>query len=393
MMTEHTQAADSHPVESVKTQVVAETITVCRDDLYHALKMISGVVQQNQTIKILGHVLFRVRDGVMTLLASDSEMELQVSIPVQCVSHDLQAFTLSARNLMELCRSTAAGVPMTWSLRGAMMHVVVGSANFQINALKARDFPLFAEAKGKTLLTMTAGVLSHALTNTVFAMGAQDVRQYLNGMAFQSSDAGLLLGATDAHRLSVHRLMDMTSDPCYLTLPRKAILECHRLVKLMDESLDITMEQQDQHMVMRSSDFTLRTLLLQGPELQFDRLIPKQRDCQATVLSQILLSALQRSTVLLQDRTAHTVLSFEPNSLSIASMNFDQEKTEETLEIQYEGEAFQVTLNAHYLCDVLNVMPDETVTIHFFGQNRALYLESASSDHQSCFVIMPISIA
>jgi DNA polymerase III subunit beta len=385
----NTQASQLNPNAENKNC----TLTLSRDELYHALKMISGVVHQNQTIKILSHVLFKVALDNMTLAASDSEMELEVNIPARQNEDRLQSFTLSARNLMELCRSTAAGSTMHWHLKGAIMHVEVGSATFQLNTLNEQDFPLFPRATAQRITTVSAKTLSHALANTSFAMGLQDVRQYLNGLAFQATPEELTFGATDAHRLSVHRCKIEGNKPFYTTLPRKAVLEVWRLVKALDENLAISIHFHEQHIIIQSDAFTLRSLRLQGPELQFERLLPKQCDQKAAMSVQALLSALQRSTVLLQDKTAHTILSFEPGRLNILSMNFEQEKTEEDLAIDYEGDAFQVTLNAHYVCDVLNVMPDDDVTIEFFGQNNALHLTSSSDTHQANFVIMPISIS
>ena len=51
-------------------------ITIKREDLLHSLQVIIGVVERRQTMPILANILMSTQNNILTMTASDLEVEL-----------------------------------------------------------------------------------------------------------------------------------------------------------------------------------------------------------------------------------------------------------------------------------------------------------------------------
>ena len=78
-------------------------ITLKREDLLKSLQSIIGVVERRQTMPILANVLLSCEGNVLTLTATDLEVELISTFNID--SSDSFTTTLPGRKLLDICRS------------------------------------------------------------------------------------------------------------------------------------------------------------------------------------------------------------------------------------------------------------------------------------------------
>src|SRR5690348_4134280 len=121
-----------------------------RASLLKALAHVQSVVEKRNTIPILANVLLAVRDGTLTLTATD--MEIAMVEDVAASTARTGACTAPAATLYDIVRKLPDGAEVELEHPGgeAQLALRAGRYNTKLVVLPTEDFP-----------QMTAGTLSH----------------------------------------------------------------------------------------------------------------------------------------------------------------------------------------------------------------------------------------
>src|SRR5665213_4592087 len=119
-------------------------VTIQRAALLKPLQIISGVVERRQTLPILSNVLMTVKDSHLSLTATDLEVELIGSVPLEEVAEP-GSVTVGARKLLDICRALPDEAKVTFESEGDHMVLRSGRSRFLLTTLPAADFPSIEE--------------------------------------------------------------------------------------------------------------------------------------------------------------------------------------------------------------------------------------------------------
>ena len=159
-----------------------KNIQLDRDALLRPLQAVTGVVERRQTLPILSNVLVESKNGVMTLLATDLEIQVAAPVEGQSFSEDF-AVTVSAKKLLDILRALPEGTQISLEQKDAKIQLKAGRSRFSVQTLPAADFPRLAEgAQATAEVALPQKELRRLLSLTQYAMAQQDIRYYLNGM-------------------------------------------------------------------------------------------------------------------------------------------------------------------------------------------------------------------
>src|SRR5450631_1926046 len=172
-----------------------------RDAVLRPLQVVSGIVERRQTLPILANVLLR-RDGDrLSFTATDLEIQIQTSADFGA-SKESGATTVSARKLVDILRALPEGdVQLSYANR--KLSIQAGRSKFQLQTLPAEEYPTVAQAPATVDFTIPASSLKYLLSMVHYAMAAQDIRYYLNGMLLVVAGTQVHGVATDGHRLAL----------------------------------------------------------------------------------------------------------------------------------------------------------------------------------------------
>ena len=85
-------------------------IKINRDALLKPLSAVSGIVERRHTLPILTNLLLEAKQDGVTLTATD--LEMQISLSLQTIPGGEVATTVSARKMLEICRSLPEQSPL-----------------------------------------------------------------------------------------------------------------------------------------------------------------------------------------------------------------------------------------------------------------------------------------
>src|SRR5580700_3623693 len=205
-------------------------LTAEREKLLGPLQAVIGVVERRQTMPVLANVLLNVRDGRMSITATDLEVELVASTEVTV--QQAGDITVPGRKLLDILRALPEKTNVSLLLEAEKLIVKGGRSRFSLSTLPASEFPLVEDINAQQTVQVARKELQRLLEKTHFSMAQQDVRYYLNGMLLEIEGANLRAVATDGHRLAVCEapLAARAKTSQQVIVPRKGVLELQRIL-------------------------------------------------------------------------------------------------------------------------------------------------------------------
>jgi DNA polymerase-3 subunit beta len=365
-------------------------ISTNRDELLPALLQVGSVVEKRQTLPILANILFRVEKGLMTLVATDLEVEVRTNIKVEA-DDDLE-FTLPARKIMDICKALGDNAAITLDVQGDKTVLRSGRGRYTLSTLPAADYPNLEAAVATEKVNISQNRLKRLLEKTQFAMAQQDVRYYLNGLLLEGRPGKLRAVATDGHRLA---LCDVeTGNDADLDIqaivPRKAVLELNRLLVAGDDAPEIELQFSNSHMqvVFPNSSFT--TKLIDGRYPDYAKVIPTANTQELQADKGLLKAALTRTAILSNEKFRGVRFKVEPDMLHLMAHNPEHEEAEEDMEVDYKGEELTIGFNVSYLLDVLSVLEGDTVHMGLIDATASCVITGENDSAR--YVVMPMRI-
>jgi DNA polymerase-3 subunit beta len=363
-----------------------------RDMLLAPLQSVSGIVEKRHTLPILSNVLLEKKEDRLTLLATDIEIQITTSTGGTSGEGD-GAVTVGARKLQDILRSLPEGSEVSLNLDDRRLQVRAGKSRFTLQTLPAEDFPRMAMTDGEVRkISVTQKQFRQLIGQTQFAMAAQDVRYYLNGLLLLVDGDQLRAVATDGHRLAYASmpLEGQTGAPKQeVILPRKTVLELNRLLADSDEPLSI--ELTSNQIRFQFGQINLVSKLIDGKFPDYERVIPPTLKNVVALNRAALLQSMVRAAILTNEKFRGVRLVLTKGSLKIMAANAEQEEAQEELEVEYSGDAIDVGFNVSYLLDVLNNSSVETVEWGFNDANSSALLTIPGNDRFK-YVVMPMRI-
>ncbi|HXF47461.1 MAG TPA: DNA polymerase III subunit beta [Burkholderiaceae bacterium] len=360
-----------------------------RDALLKPLQVVSGIVERRQTLPILANVLLRKEGEHLSFTATDLEIQIQTGADIGSGKETL-ATTVSARKLVDILRALPEA-EVSLSLANRKLTLASGRSRFALQTLAAEEFPTVAQAEFSADFTLPAATLKYLLSMVHFAMAAQDIRYYLNGMLLVV-DGGLLRAvATDGHRLALCEVSkDGGATPrLEAIVPRKTILELMRLLPDAEESVRVQMASNQVKFTFGGIE--LISKLVEGKFPDYMKVIPVNNQKVFVIDRGTLMAALQRVAILTTEKFKGVRCVLAPNTLKISSTNADQEEAQEELEIDYGGEPLDIGFNVTYLTDVLGNLKSEAVRFAL-GDSLGSALVTIPDSERFKYVVMPMRI-
>ena len=360
-----------------------------REVLLKPLAQVVNVVERRQTLPVLANLLVRVQGGQLSLTGTDLEVEM-VSRTAVDDAQDGET-TIPARKLFEIVRALPDGSKVTISQTGDKVSVQAGRSRFSLASLPANDFPSIDEVDATEHIRVPESALKELIDRTAFAMAQQDVRYYLNGLLFDLRDSALRCVATDGHRLALceANLDGGAGSKRQIIVPRKGVQELQRLLEGGDRTLELELGRS--HIRVKRDDVTFTSKLIDGKFPDYEAVIPIGADREVRIDREVLRAALQRASILSNEKYRGVRVEVSPGQLKISAHNPEQEEAQEEVEADTHVDALAIGFNVNYQLDALGALRDEFVVLQLRDANSSALVRGADNQHAR-HVVMPLRL-
>ena len=362
--------------------------SLSREALLKPLQLVVGVVERRQTLPILSNVLLNLEESRLSMTGTDLEVEIVGVTDTGAPGEDGDV-TVSARKLVDICRSLPDGALVDFSSGDGKATIKSGRSKFTLSTLPANEFPSVDESEKTVEFMVPGSVLKGLIEATSFAMAQQDVRYYLNGMLWELNENKLRAVATDGHRMALCDGVCEVAvvEPITSIIPRKGIIE---LSRLLDEN-DVKVAMGSNHIRVTGGDYCFTSKLVDGAYPDYDRVLPKGGDKIVIGDRMELKQAFGRAAILSNEKYRGVRILLSEGSIKMVANNPEQEEAEEEVSVNYSGEDLEIGFNVSYLLDVLSVITGTEVRITLSSSNSSALVEDAA-DGSAVYVVMPMRL-
>lgn len=363
-------------------------ITAPREELLKPLGFVAGVVERRQTLPILGNILLRLEDGVLTLTGTDLEVEVVARMKAE---GENGVMTVPARKLLDICRALPAEAVIDIKSDGEKAIIKARSSRFTLLTLPAGDFPNIETAQWEQSFTLAQQDLKTLFEKTHFCMAQQDVRYYLNGLLLELVGPRLRAVATDGHRLALCETTVKTdvSGMRQAIVPRKGVLEIMRFLDSTGDSVEVRLSAN--HLRATFGDLTFTSKLIDGRFPDYNKVVPPSHSKIVLAERHLLRETLSRAAILSNEKYRGVRLSLANNLLRVTAHNPDQEEAQEEMPVQYKGEEMEIGFNVTYLIDAIGGLDGGDVQLGLNDANSSCTIQ-LPKERQQLYVVMPMRL-
>ncbi|MBE0591426.1 MAG: DNA polymerase III subunit beta [Burkholderiaceae bacterium] len=362
-----------------------------RDAILKPLQTVAGIVERRHTLPILANVLIRKNADVVSLLATD--VEIQISTEAELGGDPgPAATTVAARKLIDILRSLPESAEVSISLDNRKASVRAGKSRFALQTLGADDYPTVTVSEDTTTrFTLPQDRLKHLFHMVHFAMAQQDIRYYLNGLLLVTDGDLIRVVATDGHRLAYCQAEVEGAGLARqeVIIPRKTVLELQRLLADSEDPVDITVAPNQVRFAFGGVEMISK--LVEGKFPDYQRVIPQGYGKRLVIRRDDLAASLGRASILTTEKFKGVRLAASDQGLKVQITNAEQEEAVDEIEGEYNGDPIEVGFNVSYLQDVLGNLKVENVSIEFGDSNTSALL-TVPDDESFKYVVMPMRI-
>jgi DNA polymerase-3 subunit beta len=360
-----------------------------RETLLHPLSEINGVVEKKQTLAILGNFYIKAYAGIVSITASDSEVEMIGTCAAEIIEEG--EITIPARKFFDICRALPDGAMINFSENNNKCYINAGKSKFSLSTLPGTEYPLIENIEVYDSMSLEIKTLKRLLTQSAFCMAVQDVRYFLNGLLFEIDDNKIRCVAADGHRLALSEA-DFNNENNVnkqLLIPRKGVLELQKLIRDKEESIQINVGKN--HINFMCETISLTSKLIDGNFPDYQTVIPLNMEKTLTTDKTLLKSALQRVAILSNEQYKGVKLNITNNSIRIVGHNPEQEQAEETIDIESDIDEIKTGFNVTYLLDAINAIDGDNIMFNFKDALSSCLIKHPE-DNSCRLVVMPIRI-
>lgn len=365
-------------------------IITTKENLLYGIQTVQKAISTKNTIPILSGILLKAKDNRLFFSATDLEIGIQCSVPVQTLSEG--EVVLPARYFSELVRKLPeTKITLEYIPENIEVKINYGDAEVNLKGWPGEEFPVIPELEGDYSFEIQPILLKNMIKQTIFAVSIDDTRPIFTGALFHIEEDILNLVTTDTHRLAWRKakinLLNENKYDLNLIIPSKTLNELARIIK---EDEPILVKGDQNQISFQTNETRIISRLIEGKFPNYKQVIPNNYNGLIRVKTKTLQSTLERASLFVneKDGTSIVKLVIEDQTLNISSKS-DVGKVDENIPIFFEGQEIEISFNAKYLLDVLKIIEEEDLIINLTGSLSPAILQTANHDN-FIYLILPL---
>ena len=362
-------------------------------ELLKNLQILGSILNTNNTLPILDNFLFDIENNNLTITSSDLETSLSSKISIE--SSISVKIAIPAKLLIDILKSLP-DQPLTFSLENNILEINSNNGKYALSYMNGDEFPKSIIIEDASEIIFDSNVLLNIINSTIFASGNDDLRPVMSGVFFQITSENACFVATDAHKLVKYIRNDIKSESSVEFIAPNKPLNILKSI-LPEKKADVKVFYNKTNAIFSFLNFTLICRLIDGKFPNYEAVIPKENPNILEIDRNQLLNSTKRASIFSSKTTNQVKFEIKGNLLQISAEDLDfNNKAEETLECNYNGEDIAIGFNSRFIIEMLNNLSSELVKVELSSPNRAGLISPINQNdenNQITMLVMPIMLS
>lgn len=370
--------------------------TASSADLLEALNTVKGAVPSKSTMPILECILFE-RDGDnLRLSATDLEISIVQSVPVQFETNgtpDSAPIAVPAQRLLDTLRALP-DLPIEFAADDDFeIRMETDQGHYKMVGHDGADYPELPELEEQHEINVEGGLLKRSIDKTAFAVSQDALRPAMMGVYFQVDEDNTRVVATDGHRLVKLDLPELQADTSAdFIVPEKATKLAGRIVE--DDEI-CTIRVDESHVGFEFGNSRVLARLIDETYPNYEAVIPSDNERKLVVNREDMLNAVKRVGLYSSSMTNQIRLDITADEVTISAEDVERSsEAEEVIHCDYDSEDMEIGFNSEYLTEVLSNVESDEVVFELSSPNRAgiVLPQEQAEDEDILMLIMPVML-
>ena len=366
---------------------------VTQKDMLSLLTSMQPICSKKTTLDVTESIMFQVAPKELTLKSTDLQISLQSSMAIESDFIENYDFLISGKRIFDLVKEIDGDIE--FDFKENQLNLKAGEVKLLLNIKEAQDFPQFPE-RIENLMQVESSFLLDLLNKVAFLIPQNNSNAALNGMLLEINSDGMLMVATDGHRLAkIYTDKYKLPEEKKWLLPKRAILE---LKKILEETKveNVFLGTCGSQLVFSGSNFNFFTKLISDPFPHYQPILEKEGFRAASLDKQSFMKTLKRTSCLLAGQFVSTNFKFQPGKLAVNLHNKEVGKIDESLGLEkFEGELIRSKFYSPYLLSGLQVFPENKINFLIHSDAKPIIFETVDKDkgYEFTYLVMPVSVS
>jgi DNA polymerase-3 subunit beta len=359
------------------------------ESLYHASRAISP----RNLIPILTGIKFDLTEEGLNLTGSDTDLSISTFIPVESNSNqNITVFStgscvLNAKYITEIVKKIDSDRIELELIDSTLVKITDQKSNFSLNSINASDFPFIDFNFDKNVIVMKGDLLKQVISQTIFATSIKETRPILTGVNFKIDGNVLEAVATDTSRLAKKRVVLGDSAYVNVTIPNKSLSEVSKIISGNEE---VTINFFDKKVLFKVNNTIVSTRVINGVYPDTTRLIPDNFDYKLTTLTNDIVSAVDRASLLSTDGNNIVKLSMNLEKIELSSRSQEIGSVVEKISnYDYQGNKLDISFSAQYIQDAIKAIGSNEVELSFTSEMKPFIIKN-KEDNSVVQLVLPV---
>jgi DNA polymerase-3 subunit beta len=373
------------PVEAIASVAGTATmeITISKSELLRELTATQGVVERKTTIPILSNYLFEAAGDKLSLTATDLDLSLRTSCDAKVKKEG--SCTIPARKLYDYVRLLPDADITIKLLENHWVSIRCGRSNTKMVGMAKSNFPSLPVFPSVGVVKIPTQVLRSMIAKTGFAIANEESRYTLNGALMMIKPESITMVATGEK-------FEGVSGEMKTLVPKKAMDELKSLLDSTDADA-IEFAKDESTLFFRIGGRLLTSRQLTGQFPNYEAVLPKDVSKSIALQGNELMAAISRVAQFADERSRAVRVKLEKGELKLSASSTETGESEDSLEVEYNGDALAIGFNAQYLLDFLKATGGADVKLELKDAQSAGQLRPAESDdYKYRYIVMPMRI-
>lgn len=355
------------------------------------LGKIQGIVERRSTVPILSNIVVSGDKNTIHIMATDLEIGVMEITEAENIEKGI--ICVSARKLYDIVRELSEERVEIQREENFWISIKAGKTVFNLPGVDPKEFPAFPSTEGTAYFSIGASTLLDMIEKTVFAASSEESRFNLNGIYLENTSKDkrdyFRMVATDGHRLSMIDKELKTTLEKGIIISRRGLTELRRV--LGDDEQEVNISLKDNNCIFKTEQTIVVVRLLEGEYPDYQQVIPQNNDKHVILTRKDFIGALRRAHVIASEKGEGVRFSIQKDSMEIRTGGPDVGNVQEEIKIEYTGTPLEVSFNARYLLDVLNILDTEKVKMELKEELSSGLIRPIDGDDH-LYVIMPMRL-
>lgn len=377
-----------------------------RSTVIAAVAPLMCATSTKNTLPAIEGILLRTEGDSVEMTSFDLEKGVRVNCEAQVLEEGF--VILNAQKFNAIIRAMGGDEVEVIVDKNLGTTILSGSSSYQMQAMRGEDFPGLPMFESERSFMLPEGILRALISQTSFAVASNDQRAALNGAFFQVTEGQLLLVGCDSFRLArcsaelniENKSTDNHALDISFIVPGKTLTELTRFLDGEVEGNDLPQVRccvTRKHIIFHFPNMIFFSRVIDSEYLDYNRVISGSDSNHATVDRADLLSALERATLVTEEKVVGQIrswvkLSFGGPKVEVSSISATG-KIYDEVDAAYTGDNIEIGFNNRYLIDTLRACTADRVTLSLTSPLMRMIIRPAEGEDtltEQLFMVVPV---